>query len=442
MIVGDVGAGHTLGRYELLVPIAQGGMAVVWAARLKGKRRFQKIVALKSMLPALSDDPMFERMFLSEAELASRIKHPNVCEILDLGEEDGTLFIVMEWIDGDPLSILRRAAKQHGGVPAGVVARIGSASAAGLHAAHELTNDDGELVGLVHRDVSPQNILVTPQGVVKIVDFGVAKATAAADVQYTRAGQVKGKVPFMAPEQALGRKVDRRTDIFALGIVLYLLSAGKHPFKLDNDIATLKRICDKEPAPSPSQALPSFPKPLERVLLKALEKDPDKRYETMRELRAALDEATAEIGGESDLADFVTKVLGERSKKRGQAIQRAIAVADERLESGAGAGGAPRAVPTLDLGDPGTDDKSGDRQGSGGSSHAEASDARLEPRIETELTDYQVPMASNRSSWVAVIVVLLLGAGVAFLIATSTPEPRPPIPVPEASPGAAPSAKP
>src|SRR5262245_22105803 len=188
-------------------------MAVVWAARMKGTRGFQKIVAVKSMLPSLSEDPQFEEMFLAEAELASRIKHPHVCEILDLGEQEGTLYIVMEWVDGEPLSAIQKAARLKGGVPVYVAARIGFAAAMGLHAAHEIKNDDGELVGLVHRDVSPQNILVTYDGVVKIVDFGVAKATAA-DNGMTRAGQVKGKVPFMSPEQALGKTVDRRTDVF------------------------------------------------------------------------------------------------------------------------------------------------------------------------------------------------------------------------------------
>ena len=188
----------TLGRYELLVPIAQGGMAAVWAARLRGTRGFQKTVAVKCMLPALSEDPQFEEMFLAEAELASRIRHPNVCEILDLGEQEGTLYIVMEWVDGEPLSTIQKAARATGGVPMAIATRIVLNAAAGLHAAHELKTDTGDLVGLVHRDVSPQNILVTYDGVVKIVDFGVAKATAEADGGFTKAGQIKGKVPFIA----------------------------------------------------------------------------------------------------------------------------------------------------------------------------------------------------------------------------------------------------
>jgi serine/threonine-protein kinase len=336
--LGDIGAGHTLGRYELLVPIAQGGMAVVWAARMKGTRGFQKIVAVKSMLPSLSEDPQFEEMFLAEAELASRIKHPHVCEILDLGEEDGTLYIVMEWVDGEPLSAIQKAARQKGGVPLHVATRIGLAAAMGLHAAHELKNDDGELVGLVHRDVSPQNILVTYDGVVKIVDFGVAKATADADQGRTRAGQVKGKVPFMSPEQALGKKVDRRTDVFALGIVLYQMVAGKHPFRGETDMATMNRICEKEPVAPVKSLVPTVPDSLSNAIGTALEKDVSKRFQTMTELARALERAMADVGGEArgtreeDVAAFVKSVVGDRSDKRKAAIKEAIRLAETRTQ--------------------------------------------------------------------------------------------------------------
>jgi serine/threonine protein kinase len=345
----DITPGQTLGRYELLVPIAQGGMAVVWAARLKGSRGFQKVVAVKSMLPSLSADPQFEEMFLAEAELASRIKHPNVCEILDLGEQDGTLFIVMEWVDGEPLSTLQKASRAIGGVPVPVALRIGIAAAMGLHAAHELRSDDGDLVGLVHRDVSPQNVLVTCEGVVKIVDFGVAKATAA-DTGRTRAGQIKGKAPFMSPEQALGRIVDRRTDVFALGIVLYQMLAGRHPFRGETEMATLNRITDKEPAAPLDKLLADCPPSLAAAIGIALEKDESKRFQTMTDLARALERALADVlaaaeikererlreelgpdapppsttRAKGDVAAFVRSVIGDRTEKRKQAIKSAI----------------------------------------------------------------------------------------------------------------------
>ena len=334
--LGDVGAGHTLGRYELLVPIAQGGMAVVWAARMKGTRGFQKIVAVKTMLPEISQDPQFEEMFLAEAGLASRIRHPHVCEILDLGEQDGLIYIVMEWIDGEPLSQLSRAARQKGGVPMLVAMRLCLNAALGLHAAHELQEETGELVGLVHRDVSPQNILVTYDGVVKIVDFGVAKATSAADTGATKDGQLKGKVPFMSPEQALGKAVDRRTDVFALGIVLYQLLAAKHPFRGDNDMITLRRICDKEPAPALIDAMPGCPQLLNELVMKALEKDASRRYQSMAEFARAIDRGIAELKlagqPDEDVVGFVKGMLGERAEKRRAAIREGLRVADERAE--------------------------------------------------------------------------------------------------------------
>jgi eukaryotic-like serine/threonine-protein kinase len=177
IMLDAISAGQVLGRYELLLPIAQGGMASVWAARLKGTRGFQKMVAIKTMLPGLIDDPQFERMFLDEASLASQVHHPHVIEIMDLGEQDGVLYIVMEWVDGEPLSVILKYAASRGGMPVPIAAHVAIQASRGLHAAHELRDDSGVIVGLVHRDVSPQNVLVTYDGVVKIVDFGVAKVT-------------------------------------------------------------------------------------------------------------------------------------------------------------------------------------------------------------------------------------------------------------------------
>ncbi|MBK6518205.1 MAG: protein kinase [Polyangiaceae bacterium] len=333
--LGDVGAGNTLGRYELLTPIAQGGMALVWAARMKGHRGFQKIVAIKTMLPNLSDDPQFEQMFLAEAELAAKIRHGNVCEVIDLGEEDGTLYIVMEFVDGEPMTALLRAAASKVPMPISVAVQLSRDAALGLHAAHEVKNDDGQLVGLVHRDVSPHNILVGQDGVVKIVDFGIAKATTANDAAKTQAGQMKGKVPYMAPEQARGGDIDRRTDIFALGIVAYQLISGAHPFRQPDDIATLKRLFDATPLPRVSSVAPSAPASLDAAIAKALEKDASRRFATMEDFAEALDVALKELAGRGDAVvpkAYIRSVLGERADKRRRTIKEAIRVADERLK--------------------------------------------------------------------------------------------------------------
>ena len=329
--------GKELGRYELLLPVAQGGMATVWAARQKGSRGFQKTVAVKTMLPALSDDPMFEKMFLEEAGLAANIHHPNVAEILDLGEQDEVLYIVMEWIDGEALSVLARVSKKNDIlIPHRIALRIAAQACVGLHAAHELRDESDQLYGVVHRDVSPQNILVTYDGHVKLVDFGVAKATNRSGGE-TTAGQLKGKIPYMSPEQARGGQVDRRTDIFAMGIVLYRLATGVHPFAGDTDLVTMQNIISK-PALPPRARNPGFPADLEQVLLKCLQKDADRRYQTMLDLDRALQEVLAKEAPVTteDIAMFVRTLMGDRGQKRRAQLRDAVRMLDERTSTPAG----------------------------------------------------------------------------------------------------------
>ncbi len=327
---GEIGPGHVLGRYELLLPIAAGGMAMVWAARLKGSRGFQKIVAVKTMLPKLSEDEQFEQMFLDEASLASQIRHPHVVEILDLGEQHGILFLVMEWIDGVPLNQLMKAARSKGGVPIPVAVRIAIQACAGLQAAHELKDGDGKLVGLVHRDISPQNILVTYDGVSKVVDFGVAKATALGGGA-TVAGQIKGKVAYMAPEQVKGGQIDRRVDLFAMGIVLYALTTGKHPFRRESEAATMYNICAPQPVMPPRKVVPDYPLELEQVVIKALSKDADRRYQTANELLKALDQLpqAQRASTDEDVGKFVMGLFGDKRAERHAQMSEALVRAEE-----------------------------------------------------------------------------------------------------------------
>lgn len=334
---GTLGAGYKLGRYELLLPIAQGGMAVVWAARMRGSHGFSKIVAVKTMLPSLSGDPHFQQLFLAEAGLASRIKHPNVCEIFDLGEERHVLYIVMEWIDGESLSTLLSACrKREQKIPFAVATKMVLDAAKGLHAAHELRSEKGELLGLVHRDVSPQNVLVTYDGQVKIVDFGVAKAVAISEHQTTKTGHVKGKVQYMAPEQAFCDAIDRRTDVFTLGIVLYQLTTGIHPFRAENELATLARITSPDPVAAPETLVKGYPRLLSGAVQRALAKDPDERYATMAEFARDLESVSnklAALGEEKNIGGFVREVLGDRAAERATAIKDALRDADDRVAS-------------------------------------------------------------------------------------------------------------
>jgi serine/threonine protein kinase len=341
--VEKVRPGSTLGRYEILMPVARGGMASVWAAKLPGSRGFQKIFAIKTMLPDVSDDPEFESMFLDEGRVAARIRHPNVVEIIDLGEQNDVLYLVMEWVEGENLGALVKAARAHGGIPMPIILRIASQICAGLHAAHELRDDDGNLLELVHRDVSPANVLVSSSGFVKIVDFGIAKSKGRLHV--TRVGgMVKGKTPYLSPEQLGQQPVDRRSDIFSLGVMLYVLATGLHPFRGDTDGKTIENIALREPVPL--RALQSeVPADFEALVLKALAKDPNDRFATAGELQRAIDQLTGTLGmgtTEEDVASFVRKALGEILTKRSQDLRAAIDGADGRgasiVDAEAGAG--------------------------------------------------------------------------------------------------------
>jgi serine/threonine protein kinase len=295
---------------------------------MKGVRGFEKIVAVKVMLAEFSDDTEAESIFLDEARLVSNIRTRNVAEVLDLGEQDNALFIVMEWVDGEQLNVVTREAKRQGGMPMPLIVRIIHQASAGLHVAHELADNEGKLLGLVHRDVSPQNILVGYDGTVKVIDFGVAKASS--NQQRTRVGQLKGKIAYMAPEQAYGYTVDRRTDVFALGIVFYQLVTGKHPLRADNEFATLARIRDKRPVDRPSMHQPSIPEGIEQVILKAVAKEPDERFATMLEFSRALEEAFPTIDSSTEeLASYMRSLLGPRGEKKRLAIREAIRAVDE-----------------------------------------------------------------------------------------------------------------
>src|SRR6478752_2154057 len=345
-MLDDLTAGQVLGRYELLLPIAKGGMASVWAARLRGSRGFQKMVAIKTMLPGLVDDLHFERMFLDEASLASQVRHPHVIEILDLGEVDRILYLVMEWVDGEPLNIIMKYAATRGGIPLAIAVSITAQACRGLHAAHELRDEHGTLVGLVHRDVSPQNVLLTYDGVVKVVDFGVAKATGRA-ANDTEAGQLKGKIAYMSPEQLRGERIDRRTDVFAMGILLYMMTTGTHPFRGDDQSQTIRRISDDEPVTPPSAIVPGYPAGLEAVVLQALAKDASKRYPTANDMLIGLTRAlpaSMRPSTDEEVAEFLRALLPDRLEKRKSLIKSALEAADRR-EAGKSAPRMPEDLP-------------------------------------------------------------------------------------------------
>lgn len=322
--------GHQLGRYELLCPIARGGMASVWVARLQGAHGFEKLVALKTILAEHASDPAYEAMFLDEARIVANIRHQNVAEILDLGSADGMLYLVMEWVEGDSLALLDRAALRHKTpIPMTVAMRVVAQMCAGLHAAHELCDRTGKQLNVVHRDVSPQNVIVSATGEVKLIDFGIAKAVDQLS-EHTRTGILKGKIAFMSPEQALGQRVDRRADVWAAGVVLYQLLAGHLPFRGDNQLETLHLISRKDRAPE----IPGLPKPVAKLLDRVLEPDLDKRISSAAELESELERLIGLLGPVTmrDVAAVVQKHLGRRVSARREVVETALRAADGRIK--------------------------------------------------------------------------------------------------------------
>ncbi len=277
--------GTRIGRYTLVRRVAMGGMAEVYLAQLRGAERFAKLVALKLILPQFAGDPEFARMFLDEARLASRLQHPNVTAVLDFGEHQGEHYITMEFVHGRHLLELMRA---HRGRPLAceVALTIVSGVAAGLHHMHELRDHDGSPLGLVHRDVSPSNVLLSYEGAVKLTDFGIAKAVE--HTSATRTGAFKGKVGYASPEQCRGEPIDRRSDLFALGILLYETTLGARAFSGPNEFAVLGRVARADYVP-PSQIDPDYPPALAVLVAKALAVDPADRFATAAEFADALD---------------------------------------------------------------------------------------------------------------------------------------------------------
>src|SRR3954469_2495240 len=279
----DLKQGAKLGNYELILRVGRGGMASVWVARERARTtQDDRLVAIKVMLTELADESEFIKMFLDEVRLVRSIHHPNVVDVYDVGEHEGMMWMSMEWVEGESLHTVIAEAGKRRAIPPELAVRIIADAAAGVHAAHELRDIDGSLRGVVHRDISPHNILIGTNGSVKLVDFGVAKAVGRIS-EATRAGQLKGKFGYMSPEQARGRPVDRRSDLFALGIVLFELTTSRRLFRGETDIETLKLVISSR-VPRPTGIDPKYPPGLERIVLKALDRRPEARYQSALEL--------------------------------------------------------------------------------------------------------------------------------------------------------------
>lgn len=324
LIESEHGGVEKIGRYELIAEIASGGMATVYLARLSGVGGFQRNVAVKCLHPHLAKNTEFVEMFLDEARLAASIHHPNVVPIQEVGEGVAGYYLVMDYVEGDTFAtLLSRAAVDGKEVPRDISLRIVVDMLAGLDAAHELRDDHGSLVGLVHRDVSPQNVLVGTDGVTRITDFGVARA--ASRLSATRAGQLKGKLAYMAPEQAHGEEaVDRRADVFSAGVVLWEALALRRLFKASNEAATLNRVLNDRIV-SPREFSDKVPEGVAQVCLKALHRDLETRYVSCAAFADALEKAATAAGCLAtgrEVAAYVNEIVGPSLESHRQAIRQ------------------------------------------------------------------------------------------------------------------------
>lgn len=319
-------APERIDRYELCFELASGGMASVYLARADGASGFEKLVALKRIHRHLAKEQGYIDMFLDEARIASRITHPNVCSVFDFGEADGEYYIAMEYLVGESLSRLcgrvakDRERRRHPTLPLRM-ARIIADACEGLHAAHELKDASGELLHVVHRDVSPRNLFVTYDGAVQVVDFGIASARHR--LHHTSTGQVKGTFAYMAPEQLAAKTIDRRVDIWALGVTLWEMLALRRLFRRDTTANTIHSVLYDKIVP-PSEYRSNVPKPLDEIVIKALAHDPEERWQTAREMGRALRQflgTRPDVVGPAELSEWMAEIFPQGEARQSQLME-------------------------------------------------------------------------------------------------------------------------
>jgi len=333
-------AHHRLERYDLRFELAHGGMATVYLAYAGSSMGVGRVAAVKVIHPHLAKENDYVEMFLDEARLASLISHPNVCGVYDFGEADGTYFIAMEYLRGEPLGQMQRAIRRRGSpqmiedVPL-LAARIVSEAAEGLHAAHVLEDPaTGRCLNVVHRDVSPQNVFVTYDGAVRVVDFGVARAEGR--IHHTKTGTVKGKFAYMAPEQMRAQPIDHRADVWALGVLLWETCALRRLFRRGNEADTVMAVT-MDPIPRLRDLAPEVPAELDRIAHRALQRDPDARYATAREMATELNAFLASHGhgiGNAQVSEWMNAMFPRRMARKEQLVQLAAQGATAHLPFG------------------------------------------------------------------------------------------------------------
>ena len=332
-----------IGRYAIHGTIASGGMATVHFGSLTGPGGFARTVAVKRMHPHLAKDSNFTAMFVDEARLAARIRHPNVVATLDVLAVSDELLIVMEYVHGESLAELSRlAAVRKARLPSAVVSALISDVLAGLHAAHEATDEQGRSLGVVHRDVSPANILVGADGIARLADFGVAKA--AGRLQVTREGQVKGKIAYMSPEQVRGEPIGRGADIYGASVVLWELLTGRRLFQGQRDAQVIEKILFGA-VDAPASIASSVPEPLNAVVLRGLAREPSARFATAHEMMQAVALAVQPASA-SEVSDWIESLAGDALAERLTALARIERLQGPAAATGGGATPSTGDVPT------------------------------------------------------------------------------------------------
>jgi phosphate binding protein len=339
---------RTVGPYRLVAELGRGGQADVFLAVRRGPAGFSKLIVIKSIRPEMEHDLKSREALIAEARLAARLQHPNLVQTLEVGEEAGQLYIAMEFLDGQPLSkVVRAAALAHKRLDPPIIAAVLSDMLAGLHAAHELSDYDGRPLEVIHRDVSPQNVFLTYEGEVKLVDFGVAKAATGGEV--TQAGIIKGKPAYLAPEQALGLPVDRRADLYAAGIVAWELFSGRRLFRADTPAAAEK--LQSGPAPPLASVAEGIPAAIAAVVDRALARDREQRFATAREMRAALELPLESSGVRKARREEVWSFVAELFERDRRWLQERIRESIAASEQETPADHTPAALPNLRLGE-------------------------------------------------------------------------------------------
>jgi serine/threonine protein kinase len=408
-------------RYELVGEIASGGMATVYLARLGGVGGFQRFVAIKRLHPHLQNEKEFVEMFLDEARLSAGIHHPNVVSILEVGASPVGYYLVMEYVEGDTLArILARAASHGRRIPTPIALRMVLDALHGLHGAHELKDDQGRSVELVHRDVSPQNVLVGVDGIARITDFGVARARSR--LGSTRVGQLKGKLAYMAPEQALGERIDRRADVFSAAVMIWETLASKRLFKAENEATTLQRVMN-DPIPNLSRVAPHLSRELCAAVARGLERDLTRRFASAQEFADALEAAAGGRDGIADpreVAAFVKQTIGEEIEQQREAVRAWIA-RSEPSQVGLMAPTAPSSVSVAAMSLP---------EGSQSLTHGDLSGGFAPRRSRSGLVA------------IAALVAAVAGVGGFWLARGSREQPSPVVAVPAPPPAVTVSAAP